>query len=102
MTARVARLFSPQPHRRMIPARRFLSRPFLPPCGITSPRPIRRLTQAVGFWLLSMVVCVLAHAAEAIKKSFDLPADSIERSLKRFSAQSGLEVLFPTDTVAGV
>src|SRR5688572_1744779 len=61
----------------------------------------RRVWQCVGFWLLSAVVCVMSHAAEAIKRSFDLPADSIEKSLKRFSSQSGLEVLFPTDAVAG-
>lgn len=56
----------------------------------------------VGIWLLSSVVLVMACAAEAIKKSFDLPADVIEKSLKRFSEQSGLEVLFPTDAVEGV
>lgn len=56
----------------------------------------------LGLWLLFSVVWVLAHAAETIKKSFDLPADAMEKSLKRFSEQSGLEVLFPTDAVAGV
>lgn len=33
---------------------------------------------------------------------FNLPADRAENSLKRLSAQSGIEVLFPTDAVAGV
>jgi len=55
----------------------------------------------VGLWLLAAVACVLSHAAEAIKMSFDLPADTIEKSLKRYSIQSGLEVLFPTDAVIG-
>jgi len=41
-------------------------------------------------------------AVQAIKVSFDLPEDSIEKSLKRFSAQSGLEVIFPTDAVTGI
>lgn len=68
------------------------------------PPPSRgtRLWTLLGVWLLSSVVWVLAHAAEALKKSFNLPADAVEQSLKRFSAQSGLEVLFPTDAVAGV
>jgi TonB-dependent receptor len=33
---------------------------------------------------------------------FNLPADRAENSLKRLSEQSGIEVLFPTDAVAGV
>jgi len=44
----------------------------------------------------------VGFAAVAPERSFDLPADVIEKSLKRFSAQSGLQVLFPTDAVAGV
>jgi len=55
----------------------------------------------LGVWLMTVVVCVFSHAAGAIKKSFDLPADAIERSLKRYAEQSLLEVLFPTDAVAG-
>lgn len=61
----------------------------------------RRFATKIGLWLLSVVVCVLAQAAEVIRKSFDLPADTIERSLRRFAEQSQLEVLFPTDAVAG-
>lgn len=41
-------------------------------------------------------------AAEAGKKSFDLPADTAERSLKRLAEQSGQEILFPADAVEGV
>jgi iron complex outermembrane receptor protein len=44
----------------------------------------------------------VGFAAGAPARSFDLPADVIEKSLKRFAAQSGLQVLFPTDAVAGV
>ena len=47
------------------------------------------------------LIPVLATAAEA-RKSFDVPAGAAEQALKTFSAQSGLEVLFPTETVAGV
>ncbi|MGH7959502.1 MAG: STN domain-containing protein, partial [Opitutaceae bacterium] len=38
-----------------------------------------------------------ADGAKQIKKAFDLPADSADRSLKLFSQQSGLEVLFPPE-----
>lgn len=40
-----------------------------------------------------------AFAAESAKTAYDLPADRAEKSLKQFSSQSGLEVLFPTRTV---
>ena len=36
------------------------------------------------------------------KMSFDLPADDAERSFKRFSERSGLEVLFLSETAANV
>lgn len=42
------------------------------------------------------------HAAEPGKKSFNIPTDDAEHSLKKFSAQSGLEVLFVTETAANV
>ena len=43
-----------------------------------------------------------ADAAEAVKRRFDLPANSAETSLKRLSEQSGVEVLYPTNFVRGV
>jgi outer membrane receptor protein involved in Fe transport len=43
-----------------------------------------------------------ASAAEVVRKLFDLPSDLAEKSLRRFSAQSGVQVLFPTAVVAGV
>jgi outer membrane receptor protein involved in Fe transport len=49
-----------------------------------------------------MLACVLSSvllAAEAVKKRFDLPADTAENSLKRLAAQSGREVLFLADAV---
>lgn len=65
------------------------------------PRAARRVVTCVGLWLLAAVVCVLAHAAEVIRRSFDLPADALERSLKRYAEQAETEVLFSTDAVAG-
>lgn len=56
----------------------------------------------IGLWLLATMVTVLGHAAQAIKRSFDLPADAIENSLRRFVEQSEVEVLYPTDRVRSV
>ena len=47
--------------------------------------------------------CMFGLAAvEAPERVFDLPADFFEPSLKKFSTQSGLQIIFPTDAVAGV
>ncbi len=44
-----------------------------------------------------------ADAAGSVRKySFNLPAGEAEVALKRFAVQSGQQVLFPTDVVAGV
>jgi iron complex outermembrane receptor protein len=40
-------------------------------------------------------------AAQSAAKSFDLPAGSLESTLKRFSEQSGVEVLVPLEGVEG-
>jgi outer membrane receptor protein involved in Fe transport len=47
-------------------------------------------------------IFTLAFGAEQAKSSFDLPADTADKSLRLFSTQSGLEVLFVTDVAAGV
>jgi len=43
-----------------------------------------------------------ASAAEAPKKSFDIPAGAAEQTLKKFSEQSRMEVLVPTTTVKDI
>jgi len=43
-----------------------------------------------------------SSAAETVKKNFDLPADTAERSLKKFSQQSGVEVVFSSTLTDGV
>ncbi len=43
-----------------------------------------------------------APAASAQVKNFDLPADTAERSIKRFSEQSGLEVFYPSSATSGL
>lgn len=40
--------------------------------------------------------------AESTRVRFSLPAEAAEQALKKFSLQSGLEVLFVTDTAARV
>ncbi len=71
---------------------------------LRSPGFVLRLHQRV-LRLVALAACLLPLAlpgAENVKKAFDLPADRAETALKRFAAQSGVEVLFTTDTVASV
>lgn len=71
--------------------------------NMTTPsllRPLRRIFSclvSVGF-----VVSLFAATPEAAKISFDLPSAPAEQSLKKFSAQSGLEVIYVSATVANV
>lgn len=63
-----------------------------------APSVSRRVRLAI-FVLLACFAVTSGSAAD--KKIFNVPADIAENSLKRFSAQSGLEVLFATKT-AGI
>ena len=55
-------------------------------------------------WLVlaASLACSWAHAKEPSLRKFDLPADSAEQSLKRFSVQAGIEVVFATHVTQGV
>lgn len=72
--------------------------------------PLTELPRAARWFRFSRLLpaalaCCLAFSAFAAapsKKPFDVPAGLAEESLKRFSAQSGLEVLFVSDRVANV
>lgn len=44
----------------------------------------------------------LMRAAESARRPFDVPADKAERTLKLLAEQSGLEVLFATESTEGV
>ncbi|MDP3072945.1 MAG: hypothetical protein Q8N18_21815 [Opitutaceae bacterium] len=59
-----------------------------------------RLVLALG--LMAFSSFAPAFAADAANTVFDLPADALEKSVKRFASQSGLEVLIPSDTLAEV
>lgn len=49
-----------------------------------------------------LLLASIALAAEPSKRHFDLPADTAEKSLKRFSEQSGRSVMFATEKVQDV
>lgn len=51
---------------------------------------------------LAFAVSVCAFAAEATKKTFKLPAGDAAVTLKRFSEQSGEQIVYPVDAVRGV
>jgi len=52
---------------------------------------------ALAFGVISSLL-----AAEPAPKSFDVPADAADKSLKRFSEQAGLEFVFPSELTRGV
>lgn len=53
------------------------------------------------FWLACFVAVRTALAAEA-RRSFNIPAEAAEKSLKQFASQSGVEVLFSTQAADGI
>ena len=59
----------------------------------------RRFVSMPWFWALALTSVMLFAAT---KQRFDLPADTADRSLRKFSAQSGLEVIFAADAPNGV
>jgi iron complex outermembrane receptor protein len=62
-------------------------------------RSVARLFALCG----SLVVAPLAWGAAAdAPRRFDVPAGTAAEAIRQFSAQAGVEVLFPTDAVAGV
>lgn len=64
-----------------------------------NPNVVRRIWAVALFFLAETVV---AAAAGAARRQFDLPADAAERSLKRLSLQSGVQVVFAAEVTDGV
>jgi iron complex outermembrane receptor protein len=66
-----------------------------------SPRNLFRMIRGL---LLTAVgsLALIASAADAPKKSFDLPAADAAQTLKAFSEQSGEQIVFPVERVRGV
>ena len=56
----------------------------------------------ISLLCVSWTASAIVFGAEQTRSRFDLPADTADKSLRLFSAQSGLEVLFATDVAAGV
>lgn len=58
--------------------------------------------KAVFALLACAATFAMVRGAEVRTRSFDLPADLLENTIKRFAAQSELEVLIPSDALAEV
>ncbi|MBL9202755.1 MAG: STN domain-containing protein, partial [Opitutaceae bacterium] len=69
---------------------------------MTRPSPVRLLSLVLGVAAAALLAAGLAFAADAPRKPFDVPADVAEASLRKFSAQAGLDVLFATRTAGQV
>lgn len=58
-------------------------------------------------WLVAWLICAAAGPAPVFaaeheaKKSFDIPAGDAVGALRRFSVQSGAQVIFPEDLITG-
>ncbi len=66
------------------------------------PRPGRRLRALVCSALVSSFAFTVAFGAAPTKKTYDLPADTAERAIKRLAEQSGVEVLFSSNVARAV
>ena len=71
--------------------------------SITSPLSAGKRSAARALVVaLALGLASIVSAAEPAKRSFNVPAADAEKSLKVFSEQARLEVLFPTALVSGV
>lgn len=68
------------------------------------PSVYRRLLVSVLALLLVGLPVAIAAAADVApaRKTYDLPADTADKALRRFSEQSGIQVIFPSEVVRGV
>jgi iron complex outermembrane receptor protein len=72
------------------------------PTPCTNPTPFLRPARYVLFLFALCFASGLAlRAAEAAKKTFDIPAGNVVASLKLFATQSGTQVIFPEDAIEG-
>jgi len=69
---------------------------------LLSAQPSRRFARITLWLALGALAVNAAIAAEAAPKSFDLPADNAAKTLRLFSEQAGVPVVFGTDTAAQV
>lgn len=69
------------------------------------PRHRNRVVNAVLLWTLlaSLLACTTANGqATDDLRTFDLPSGMADATLKQFSAQAGIQVIYPTDQVGDI
>lgn len=71
-------------------------------CAKFPPAQAIRLAVSTILIVAAAWMTAAASAAEAVTKRFDLPADSAAVSLRRFSEQAGVEVVFASRSVANI
>src|SRR5262245_27673626 len=75
---------------------------------MTTRAPTRRRWPAISsarHLLIAILIAglsSLSFAADTTKKTYDVPAGDAIASLKRFSEQSGREIVYPADALKGV
>src|SRR5437868_3101962 len=62
----------------------------------------RRRPMNYGRVLLVFALAAISWAAEAPRRAIDLPADSLEQSLKRLSTQAGVQIIFSPELTDGI
>lgn len=70
-----------------------------PPSPRAPYRPGRR--RRVLAWLMAGITAGLI-AAEGVRRSFNIPAAMAEQSLRQFSTQSGVQLIYPTALVRDI
>ncbi|MBP8256416.1 MAG: TonB-dependent receptor [Opitutaceae bacterium] len=67
-----------------------------------TPPYIRIATRIIRSLLFGILAYALCFADESQKHAFSIPSGHAEQTLKTLSEQSGRQVLYPTDVVAGI
>ena len=76
--------------------------PHIPSSSVLSRRASAAWRRLAGVCTFAFLAVTLGFAAEAPKQSFKIPAGDAAVTLKQFSEQSGVSVVFAPDKVAGV
>lgn len=66
------------------------------------PLPGRLVVSLFTLLIVGLFPPATAAVEATNRRSYDLPADSADKALRRFSEQSGVQVIFPTDVVRGI
>ena len=74
----------------------------IPPHLRASPTKMLLVIGLVVLWLVSIPPMMALPGKQSVSQIFDLPSGPAEVSLKRFSAQTGIDLLFATRVTAGV